>query len=309
MKKGIIILIATIALTACEAVFVENISDKYITLIAPTNNATVKEGSVNFLWESVEEASEYQLQIATPAFSNASQVVLDTVIPQTTFTYKLIAGEYEWRVRGKNSEYTTAYESSLVNITDTDISNAETELLLPEADGIRNETSQKLTWTSVTDAIEYRVQIWKPDANGALEKDIIVTETEYTYTFTEGNFVWKVRPQSETQNGKFVERKLTIDSQKPNKPENVAPENNQVQTATTIDFSWTRTDVPGTPEIDSIYVYTDVNLTQLSFKGEGANKTFKKENVAQNPYYWFVQSFDKAGNTSEKSNTFLITVN
>ncbi len=53
----------------CEAIFVDDISTKVINLTAPANNATVQETTVNFLWESVEGAERYQLQVARPGFA------------------------------------------------------------------------------------------------------------------------------------------------------------------------------------------------------------------------------------------------
>lgn len=309
MNKKLIIVLAILCLVACEAVFVEDISIKYVTLVAPTDNVTVKEGSVNFLWEKIEAADLYQIQIATPSFNSASQVVLDTTIAKNAFTYKVTAGNYEWRVKAKNSGYETAYETYKLNVSDTDIANAETELVLPKADEITNTNSQKLTWTHVEDATEYRLQIWTPDLNGTLVKDISSTKTEYTHEFTDGKYIWQVRPQNDSQNGKFTSRKITVDTKKPSNPENKTPNNNTTQTASTINFTWTRTEVAGTSEVDSIYVYTDVNLTQLSFKAEGINKTYTKEDVEKNTYYWYVQAFDKANNQSEKSTTFSITIN
>ena len=61
--------------------------------------------------------------------------------------------------------------------------------------------------------------------------------------------------------------------------------------------------------MDSIYVYSDVNLTTLSFKGLGVNKSYSKERLEKNTYYWFVKAFDKASNESEKSSVFQITLN
>ncbi|CAL2078425.1 hypothetical protein [Tenacibaculum sp. 190524A02b] len=309
MRKIVLLTVAIVVIVACEAVFVEDISNRYIKITAPADNASVKEGSVTFLWEALAEADSYQLQIATPTFANAAQILTDTLVAKNTYNQKLTLGEYEWRIKGKNSEYETSYTTHKLSITNTDIGNAETELLLPLDSEISNKTDHNLTWTKVTDATEYRVQIWQPDDQGTIVKDVIVKETAYTHTFGEGDFTWKVRPQSDTQNGKFTARKITVDSKVPNKPVNTSPENNATQTENTIDFTWTRTDVAGTEEIDSIYVFNDVNLTQLNFKDKGTNKTFKKESLEKNTYYWYVQSFDKANNKSEKSNTFLITIN
>ena len=54
-------------------------------------------------------------QIATPDFKNASQIILDTLLNNTTITQNLSKGDYEWRIRAKNSNYTTGF--SITNFT------------------------------------------------------------------------------------------------------------------------------------------------------------------------------------------------
>ena len=308
-KRSILLGIILLFLVACEAVFVEDISGDSITLTAPSNNTSVKTGSLNFLWEKLNAAENYHLQIATPFFSNANQVILDTLISKNTFSYRLDPGEYEWRVKAKNSDYETAFVMHALTVSNSEITNVETVLLAPEADMITNIVNQKLTWSVMDDATDYRLQIFSPDVHGTLVKDITISETEYTNEFSDGEFLWQVRPQSDSQNGKYAYRKITIDSKKPNTPENIAPVNNHIQTEATIDFTWTKTEMDGTTEIDSLYVFTNVNLTQLSFKALGVNKSYTKESLEKNTYYWYIKSFDKANNESEQSTTSLVTIN
>lgn len=308
MKRLIILLLVGL-LMGCEAIFVDDISTKVINLTAPANNATVQETTVNFLWESVEGAERYQLQVARPGFANAQQVVLDTTITKNTFSTKLATGAYEWRVRGLNSEYATNYATRKFTLTSTDLSNAETTLISPLENAVVNTAAQKMQWTAVSGASEYRLQIGQPDMNGTIVFDKVLKVLNYTHSFNEGKFSWQVRPQSASQNGKYAQRKLEVDTKKPSNPQNTLPANNAVQTQTTIDFTWTRTDVPGTQELDSVFVYGDVNLTQLKFKDIGVNKSYKKENLTKGTYYWYVQAYDKAGNKSDKSSTFLVTLN
>ncbi|WP_299158463.1 hypothetical protein [uncultured Tenacibaculum sp.] len=305
-KKSFVLL--AVVFFACEAVFLEDITDSVVVVIAPTDKAQVEEGAVNFIWENILDATSYQLQIAKPTFAQASQIVLDTLITKNSFSHTVKIGMYEWRVKAKNSEYETGYTTQAMEVINADLTNAQVELLTPLDKAISNKISQKLTWKELTSATEYRLQIWQPDDQGTNVKDVIVTDNSFTFDFTEGDFVWKVRPQSASQNGKYSSRSISIDSKKPNTPENIAPANNTSQTETTINFTWKRTNIVGTEEIDSIYVFTDASLATLSFKGIGANKAFTKDSVEKNTYHWYVQSFDKAGNESEKSSTFIVEV-
>ncbi len=305
----IFLVIFVVFFAACEAIFLENITNDIVVVVAPKDNVQVEEGAVNFIWENILDASSYHLQIAKPTFNQASQIILDTTITKNSFTHTMKIGEYEWRVKAKNEEYETGYTTQSLEVINADIINSQVVLLLPLNNTISNVVSQKLLWTELTGAIEYRLQIWQPDDQGTKIKDIIVTESSYIHSFLEGNFMWRIRPQSASQNGEYSERLITIDSKKPNTPVNTSPDNNGGQTDTTVNFSWIRTAIAGTQEIDSIYVFTDASLTTLSFKEKGANKSYTKENVLIGSYHWYVQSFDTAGNKSEKSNTFMISVN
>ena len=95
---------------ACsEIAQVEDISEMKVTLIAPGNEVLVKGNVVNFTWDSLEAAEEYHIQLASPNFTAASQVLIDSVLPGTFFLKELLPAAYEWRIKGKNSAYETSY--------------------------------------------------------------------------------------------------------------------------------------------------------------------------------------------------------
>ncbi|MFD2568589.1 hypothetical protein [Pseudotenacibaculum haliotis] len=110
MKKVYLLLLLCFTLS-CEAVFVEDISDDSVMLQAPTNNSQVTSGNIVFTWQLVDQAEAYQVQIATPDFQNASQIVLDSITDANSVSTHLDAGTYEWRVKAMNSEYETPYSA------------------------------------------------------------------------------------------------------------------------------------------------------------------------------------------------------
>ena len=93
----------------CEAVFVEDISNETVVLLAPINDTELSSGTIQFNWQELADVTEYKIQIATPNFSTASQILLDSVITSTVISKNLEVGNYEWRVSASNSEYTTNY--------------------------------------------------------------------------------------------------------------------------------------------------------------------------------------------------------
>ena len=93
----------------CEAIFVEDISNRNVQILAPTENAVLSTGDITFRWQLLEDADSYQLQVAKPNFNNATQIMLDSVTDTNIITQELAVGAYEWRVKAINSDYETEY--------------------------------------------------------------------------------------------------------------------------------------------------------------------------------------------------------
>lgn len=116
MKK-IIGLISIIVVISCDDIVgIDDISDNEVTIIAPSEGTVLNTLSPTFSWEILDGAETYQLQIATPSFENATQVVLDTTITSTNFSFSLDLGIYAWRIRAENSAYETPYTTQSFSI-------------------------------------------------------------------------------------------------------------------------------------------------------------------------------------------------
>ena len=103
----------------CEAVLnEEDISEEPVVLIAPSDGAALTETAIALSWEPLEDADAYQLQIATPSFEMALQVVSDTIVVVNHFPVNLSSGDYEWRVKGLNSAYETVFTTRSFTITE-----------------------------------------------------------------------------------------------------------------------------------------------------------------------------------------------
>ncbi|MFV0571690.1 MAG: hypothetical protein ACK5M1_04555 [Xanthomarina gelatinilytica] len=117
MKKIIFIILFGVVILACDDIIeVEDISERTVTVLAPTDESILTITDVNFSWNDVEDSEQYRLQIATPDFETATQIVLDTTIVFTNFTKTLELGNYEWRIRAENSDYQTAYTTQRFSI-------------------------------------------------------------------------------------------------------------------------------------------------------------------------------------------------
>ncbi len=110
-------LLALFFVMSCDDIIeVEDISNKTVTILAPTNNSMLTIDDVSFTWQTVEDAERYTIQIATPDFENAIQVVLDSTTTTTNISKTLSSGNYQWRVKAKNSDYETPYTTQNLSI-------------------------------------------------------------------------------------------------------------------------------------------------------------------------------------------------
>ncbi|TDS20873.1 hypothetical protein DFQ03_0129 [Maribacter caenipelagi] len=106
-------------LASCEEILeVPDISEEEVVLLAPSDSSVVTQTEINFTWQEVFEATSYHVQIAQPSFTNASQIVADTlVVVDSTYigskiTRTLLNNSYEWRVKAQNSDFETPYTTN-----------------------------------------------------------------------------------------------------------------------------------------------------------------------------------------------------
>ncbi|WP_222984560.1 hypothetical protein [Flagellimonas meishanensis] len=228
MQRSVYILVGlALLIWSCEDILeVPDISDQTVPILAPTEGSVLTTNAVGFDWETVEDATAYNIQIATPDFENAVQLVLDSVVAvdslgnvATRIDQNLFNGNYQWRIKAFNSGFETGYTVNSFQV------------------------------------------------NGDDDLDLVA----------------------------------------PNTPQLVSPANASSQAETQVSFVWTREDISGTAERDSIFIFLDEALQNLAIKGLGANKTYSTE-LTEGTYYWFVRAYDAAGNESEASTPFNLNI-
>ena len=107
------LLFLVLAFFSCEEIINEiNIENDELILVSPADAAILPAGTVFFDWQSLEGASNYRIQVASPDFQNPEQIVYDAIVQDSSGTRaqtSLEAGIYEWRVRGENGAYKSQY--------------------------------------------------------------------------------------------------------------------------------------------------------------------------------------------------------
>jgi len=126
MRTLFILAACILFLASCEDILeVPDISGQEVELVAPLNGTVVNQNLVNFTWNGVADADAYLIQVATPNFAEASQVLLDSIVVlDSTFlgtqaSKSLLNSTYEWRVKAVNSAFETDFSQGAFSVQAT----------------------------------------------------------------------------------------------------------------------------------------------------------------------------------------------
>lgn len=112
-----LLLAGSILLTAgCNDFFEIDISKDEVFLLAPSDNYETSLETINFWWEDVDGAIEYEIQIVICDFENIQSLVSDTIISESSIRVQLAEGKYQWRVRAINGSSSTKYSTRSITI-------------------------------------------------------------------------------------------------------------------------------------------------------------------------------------------------
>ncbi len=218
MKVKTLIFCLLLSFIACDDIIeVVDISNKTVTILAPTNDAVLKTNEITFTWEVLEEAETYQIQIAAPNFVNATQILVDSTLAKTSFTKTLDSGYYQWRIRAGNSDYQTAYTVISFNLDTAvvpDISNTPVVLSSP-ADNATFSDSETInfSWETIDGATEYVLQIATPNFESPTKtvEDKTLTETTFSVSSLEKeNYQWRVKAKNAIHKTNYTTRNFII---------------------------------------------------------------------------------------------------
>ncbi|HAF28408.1 MAG TPA: hypothetical protein DCG75_05105 [Bacteroidales bacterium] len=316
-KLYYILIVGLLIFVACDDFFDEDLKDKSVNLIAPTDGLETSNTSFTFWWDEVEGASKYNLQIVSPNFDVIEKLVLDTNLTANQYNFQLYPGMFQWRVKAMNGSSETPYTTYSLSVDSSlDLSGQDIILLLPISNFASNESSVSFTWEEKPNAEYYTFRIKSGD--WATGDDVIspkiVYEAETTQSFedlSEGEYFWGVRAENSISSSLYSSRSFIIDQTAPQKPTLNSP-GQGAETTTNVTFSWTRPDESGSGITDSLYVSTDSTFVvnhEISIESSQTSysATFDISGTSQK-FYWRVRSIDAAENKSDYSVTRRFTV-
>ncbi len=111
MNKFCCIILVNLCLISCDDIFVKDISDKTVNIIAPISDTTLNDHEVSLVWETIEGADNYQVIIVSPSFSNIQKITCDSITTDYKLKLTLENGSYEYSVQAHNFAYSSLKSS------------------------------------------------------------------------------------------------------------------------------------------------------------------------------------------------------
>lgn len=301
-----LVLIPVLALSySCDDVLEEDITNDLITVVAPLDGTTVSGNSVQFLWNTLDGADDYAVQIYNGGF-----VVVDSVVAAPPFVINLNSDSYQWRVKGQNFAYETSFSfpQEFEVVSSDDLTNVQLNLNSPSAEFYTNQQSIIFSWQTVANATRYSFELIKVSSGG--EVTVFVQDDLTDTTLTLGDDVltedapyrWQVKAVNDdnTTETAFSSRNLFIDTVVPNLPNLLTPTfEEEFLIDTPIAFTWNFGTDSGvvTSAITSVYeVARDASFTTVVVSGSTELTSFGEAFSQAGTYFWRVRGEDQAGN-------------
>lgn len=98
-------IVITSLLASCADFFEEDISDKTIQVICPSDNALITSNKLSFAWSEEEGVEKYHVIIVSPSFDNAQHFICDTILSSHKMELQLPKGDYQWSIQAENFGY------------------------------------------------------------------------------------------------------------------------------------------------------------------------------------------------------------
>ncbi|MEM7161715.1 MAG: hypothetical protein AAF487_04670 [Bacteroidota bacterium] len=297
-------------LFSCEDIEQENLEGTKANLISPGNNFVSPNGSIEFIWEDLEGAENYRIQIAQPTFDSLALLILDSTTVSTSYSFELSPGDYEWRVRGENNFSMGEYASRFISI-DSSLVLTGTSVILnsPLDNSYSNADSVNFSWAALTNANNYSFQISNDLGETVVEE--FLSGTSISANLSEGIYEWAVQGINDNSVSLLSTRSLTIDRSNPSTPLLTFPSLNFTLPAdTSFSFNWT-SGSDASPTADSLFIFNEGTnpFTTLFAEEAQSGITWESANLGTGQYSWQVRTYDAAGNLSNYSNLNLFSVN
>jgi hypothetical protein len=298
-----VLLVLAVLYNGCTDIVEPNLAKTTLTVDGPGNNIVSSSNSITFWWEPLKGADNYRLSVVRPNFSSVQQLIFDTTITYSKFSYTFtLPGTYQWRVRAQNGGTQTPYVTYTFTIdTTSNLATTKVPLNLPIDNASTDVAKMLFQWSLLPKATNYTLEIWDSTNTSIYTKALITTDTA-SYTFVnDGKYHWGVQGL----NGFSITSStnifyVTLNRTGPNAPTLTYPTYNDT-TSTPVNLQWQRTATVASITGDSVVIASDSLFTGVLKRAYVTSKpaySYSFTDISGTPYFWRVKSVDASGNRS-----------
>lgn len=188
-----------------------DISDRSPNLVSPAADLEADSGTFVFLWDTIRDATNYNLRIVSPSFENITTVVTDTVTALSSASFQLDSGVYEWGVQALNNSSVSMRSIRSISI-DVPFESRSLEILSPSDAATLDSGTVVFIWEPLRDAESYEFQLVTPSFDGitSIISEEEVTSDRISVGLIPGNYEWSIRAVSGTKKTERFIRSLTV---------------------------------------------------------------------------------------------------
>jgi hypothetical protein len=181
-----------------------DITKQKIVLLTPGKEAKLNQKQIEFKWDELSIAHEYQFELHQGSWSG-EDVMDPKILTETKLTLQLDEGKYAWGVLGrdtlKNDETPFTYRNIVIDVT----APKQAKLSSPSDKGNVKGLTQSMSWTHESanelTAVKFTIEIYSDQQLKTLLKEDEINSKQYEYTFSEtGTYYWRVKAFDEAGN-------------------------------------------------------------------------------------------------------------
>jgi hypothetical protein len=217
IKIAVLAIIMSIFPSCEEIISVPDISEELVIIQSPVNGAEIDTSNIRFSWMSVDFAEVYEIQVATPSFTEAYSIVVDTIVGDSlntvsNFESNFEPQSYEWRIRASNAAFQTSYTTSSFSITsEFSFADLTVDIITPENEFVTSDTIVNIDWEAAEGALLYRIIVENTVTNEVLI-EVTTQETSLEIDFmTLGSYEYKVRAETDVESTLYTSQIITIE--------------------------------------------------------------------------------------------------
>lgn len=313
LVKELLLLILVLGLSACNDLIEKAITEEQPVLISPTDSSISSTQTQYFWWDYMEDATNYNIKIIQLRNDQWFRLIVDSFTTENTFTYQLFPDTFLWSVQAyNNSSVSMVSEHTLVIQSEVDLSGNIVLINSPQDELATNITDINFDWDELLGTDYYKIEVKSPDWDGTMViNPTLVDTTGYKLELVEGKYVWSLQATNEYSFSQVQKYSFIIDLSSPVAPTGLIPAEGDslYLDETSISMYWQQDQDSGSEVLDSIYISDDSTMLNILVSSLSADESFLYTGANAGIHFWYVKSFDKAGNVGVSSDTIMFTIN